>query len=149
MRNWIALARKAHVDQHLRALVPSQSLLRERLAAPTKRQHHLQRRDDRIARGGVLRTDYMPGVLTTQCPATLKHLRDHVAISHLGAGERYLPRFQGKLKPQVTHQRADNAASQPISLLQISRHDVKQFVALPDHPGMVDHPHRTEKRRTG
>src|SRR5690606_8794003 len=37
----IAIASKAHIDQHLRAFVPGEPLLGQALATPTQRQYHL------------------------------------------------------------------------------------------------------------
>src|SRR5690606_3794561 len=74
IRERITVAGEAYIDQYLRAFVPGEPLLGQTLATSTQRQHYLQRGDDRITSGDMLRTNDVPRILPAKDPVTLQHL---------------------------------------------------------------------------
>ena len=78
----------ADVLEHLRQRVEAVADLGYRLALLLHHRQHLQRGDEAVARGGVVRQDDVAGLLAAEVVAVLAHLLEHVAVADRGAGKR-------------------------------------------------------------
>lgn len=78
---------------------------------------------------------------SSQHPVPSQQFGHHIAIADLRPHERDMQFLQSQLQAEVAHQGADHTTLQPPAFLQVARDEEKQFVAIHDRTGMVDHHH--------
>ena len=71
-------------------------------------RHNLERGHDAIAGRGEISTNNVSGCLASQRPTPLRHLFEHVAVSHLCTHQFYALVRQRLLQTQIGHQGADH-----------------------------------------
>ena len=100
-------------------------------------RQHLQRRNQAIARGGVIGKNDMPGLLSAQIVAAFAHALHHVAIAHAGALQLQAQTIEIAFKPQVGHHRGHHAAAGKLALLQHGCGNQRQQLIAVDHPPLL------------
>src|SRR6185503_14702098 len=102
---------EAHVLQDLRQRLEAVADFRHRLAHALDHGEDLQRRDEAVARRGVVGQDDVAGGLAAYVAAARAHLLDDVAVANRGAHEIDALRGEMALETEIRHYRGDDAAA--------------------------------------
>ena len=78
----------AHVLHHLRQRIEAVAHFRHRLAVLLHHREHLQRRDEAVPGGRIVRHDDVAGRLAAEIEAALAHVLEHVAVADRRARQR-------------------------------------------------------------
>src|SRR5690606_11116592 len=135
----VQAALRAYVQHLLRVFLHSPREFRKRLAAALHDREDLQRRDQTVARGGLVEADHMTGGFPADDPAGGPQRLVHVPVAELGPDEFDACIEQGMLEPEIAHYRAHYRTLEAAFFLAGARQDEEQLVAIDDIADLVDH----------
>src|SRR6188768_1492804 len=135
----VELFRHFHVDHGLREARHACGQFREALPRLAHDREHLEAGHHRVAGGGLVEQQDVPGRLTTHFATVLTHHREHVAVADLCALEVDALLPQRHFEAEVAHDSSDDGPLQSSRPFARSRNDVNELVAIDDASESVDH----------
>src|SRR5205809_5179952 len=127
------------VPEDLRELGQAPGERGERLARLRGDAEQGERRENAVARGGVVEEQEVPRLLAAEVRAEALHLLGHVAVPHLGLDDADARGVERLVQAEVGHDgRDDDVPLEPTARGEVTARDGERVVPVPDRPRVID-----------
>src|SRR3569832_630970 len=132
----------AHGLQNLRQRVEAAADFRYRAAKLLHDRQHLERSDEAVAGGGIVRQDNMARRLAAEIVTTRQHPLEHVALANRRTKEFDALAFEETFETEIRHHgRNDAGLGEPAILFPALRDHGEELIAVDQMAALIDQDH--------